>query len=822
MGSALEYERIHDGHVRLEVYSVPNLERPLFQDAIKGRFVPTAKGELFGPSWATHWFKLTLSVPKDWKNKHEDSIILFNWNSNSEALIFTESGSPILAFSKEERQEWQIPEEYCDGNFHTFYVELACNGMFGNAFSLIDFPQFTQPPLDDRTFKLEVADLVLGNKTARALALDFEIVADAARLFPKGSWQKHKALELCNTIMDTFDPDDLQSLADCRSLTKSFLGNLIDSPSVYESGENSLVYGVGHCHIDTAWLWPYAETRRKIVRSWTSQLDLMEKYPEYKFVCSQAVQYQWLLEDYPEVFERLKKATAKGTFIPIGGSWVESDMNLPSGEAIARQFLYGQRFFQKHFGVRTNTFWLPDTFGYSGQLPQLCREAGMTRFLTQKLSWNNINVFPNTTFNWVGIDGSQVLCHMPPSDTYNSKAVMSEVLLSAEGHKNLGEDPTSLILFGYGDGGGGPTVEMMERFRRLRGLADTSGHVPRVDIGGTVDGYFDQLEKNTKHGKELVSWVGELYFEFHRGTYTTHGAIKKGNRFSEVMLHDIELVATWLSLHIEGFKYPKKELDGLWDLVLLNQFHDVLPGSCIELVSIDAREIYERVLKQGNELLSNLLTQAGLTAEGSDLIGFNSLPWPRSGVVTSGGQKFVKVTSDNAGSMTALDDHISSGSRATEVSPGVFVLENAKIRAIIEGGTVTSYCDLEHQFELIAPNGKGNQMVMFDDQPLRQQAWGTEVFSLRTRKCLADGEVSILSAGPLRASLLVKQKVSESSWIKTVISLDHYSKTDPGASTSSGSYLEFECEVEWHEKFKFLKVEFPIDVNCDYVSMVWC
>ncbi len=261
----------------------------------------------------------------------------------------------------------------------------------------------------------------------------------------------------------------------------------------------------------------------------------MERYPELNFACSQAQQYKWLKQLYPHVWERVKAKVAEGRFHPVGGSWVEHDTNMPSGESLVRQFLYGQRFFESNFGVRSQTFWLPDTFGYAAQIPQICRLAGMNRFLTQKLSWNNINNFPHTTFNWVALDGSQVMCHMPPSETYTANADFGDLKRSIERHKSLDQDNTSLLVFGKGDGGGGPTWEHLEKLRRLRGISDTVGKLPRIHMGASVDDFFDSIQAKAD---KLVTWYGELYFELHRGTYTTQANNKLNNRISENLLRE--------------------------------------------------------------------------------------------------------------------------------------------------------------------------------------------------------------------------------------------------------------------------------------------
>ena len=422
---------------------------------------------------------------------------------------------------------------------------------------------------------------------------------DAAREFPENSWEEHEALQVCNRIMDHFIARDgsWDCITECRKIAQEYIGDKINTGKIYDDHPDAMITGIGHCHIDTCWLWPWAETKRKVARSWLNQCDLLDRYPEHRFCASQAQQYKWLEMYYPSAFDRVKDHVKNRRFHPIGGSWVEHDTNMPSGESLVRQFVYGQRFFQSRFGERSTTFWLPDTFGYSSQLPQLSRLAGMSRFFTQKLSWNNINNFPHTTFNWVALDGSQVLCHMTPCETYTADANFGDVVRSVTQHKSMDQDPSSLLVFGKGDGGGGPTWEQLERLRRCRGVSDTVGKLARVRMGDSVDDFFAKLERRAASGTEFATWFGELYFELHRGTYTTQANNKKNNRKAEILMHDIEYLATYASFMEDAmgsstsYKYPKAEIDEMWEDILLCQFHDCLPGSSIEMCYDDTDKV---------------------------------------------------------------------------------------------------------------------------------------------------------------------------------------------------------------------------------------
>jgi len=612
--------------------------------------------------------------------------------------------------------------------------------------------------------------------------------------------------------MDAFIAGDgsQESIVEGRKIAQKYIGTKADSHKVYESGETPIVYGIGHCHIDTCWLWPWAETKRKVARSWANQCDLMDRYPEHRFTCSQAQQYQWLERYYPTLYDRVKAYVKKGRFQPIGGSWVEHDTNMPSGESLVRQFLYGQRFFESHFGERCQTFWLPDTFGYSSQLPQLCRLAGMSRFFTQKLSWNNINKFPHTTFNWVALDGSQVLCHMCPSETYTADAHFGDVRRSVTQHKSMDQDKTSLLVFGKGDGGGGPTFQMLDKLRRCRGISDNVGLLPRVQMGNSVDDFFESLEKKAENGTRFVTWYGELYFELHRGTYTTQANNKLNNRKTEIMMHDVEYLATLATIKDTSYKYPKKEIDMMWESILLCQFHDCLPGSSIEMCYDDSDELYAEVYKTGKKVIQDAMTVLGYGKHGSGKgpsIALNTLPWHREEIILVPGKADYAIVRGNQGAaaVEVLTGSLKSSASVKEIQAGVFVLSSESYDVHVEDGTITSLFDKKARREVIPKGEKANQLVIFDDKPLYWQAWDVEVYHLDSRKVLSSGKTRIAENGPHRVSVVTETKISEESWVRTTISLSATIEGQP-------SYVEMESEVEWRETMKFLKVEFPVSV----------
>ncbi|KAJ1325200.1 alpha-mannosidase [Microdochium nivale] len=828
-------------HVQLSVWHAPGTTRPTFAEATSetSEYRETKVGESFGPSWTTHWFRCVLRLPEalcsDGKATSSTAQhIELHWDCNNEATVWTAEGEPLQGLTgRGERVEWIVPDSFKDGQEHVIYLEMACNGMFGNGpgrpiFMNNPGGDSIQPPDENKHFELTKAELVAVNYPARMLHADFSVIHDAAMGLPEDTWEQHEALNVASRIIDTFRVGDNESIAKCRQVAAEYLGDDINSTEVYTKGgpindrRRPTIYAVGHCHIDTCWLWPWAETKRKVVRSWSNQCDLMDRYPELTFACSQAQQFQWLKEIYPYGWERVKAKVKSGQFLPIGGSWVEHDTNLPSGESLVRQFLYGQRFFQREFGFRSTTSWLPDTFGFSCQIPQICRLAGMTRFLTQKPCFNSVNDFPHTSFNWVSLDGSQVICHMPPAKTYCAEGNFENIRNSIANHRSLDQDNTALLAFGKGDGGGGPTWQHLERLRRLRGMADTMGArtVPRTHVGATVDQFFDGLEAKSS---SLATWHGELYFELHRGVYTTQAKTKAHNRRVEILLHDLEMLATLASVQGGGsFKYPKKELDEMWHGVMLCQFHDCLPGTAIEMCYDDSDKIYDNVYKSAGSLLQQTLKTLNFqeirpseiqTDQLESIAALNTLPWARSELINISSTEAVVATGSGHLLSVAPFSAFSSSSgggknkvTAKELSPGVFQLENDHLTVKVENGCITSLYDRRARRETLA--GRANQYVIFDDKPVYWQAWDVEVYHLETREELNDvssATVLVEDSGH-RASVVTETRISAESSVRTTISLSAV------LDDAQPSMVECTAEVDWHETMKFLKVEFPVSV----------
>uniref|UniRef100_A0A8C0IZI2 alpha-mannosidase n=1 Tax=Chelonoidis abingdonii TaxID=106734 RepID=A0A8C0IZI2_CHEAB len=526
--------------VSLSCFQTP--QRIPYDEAVRQEFRPAKVGDSFGPTWWTCWFKVELSIPREWVGKEVHLL----WESDGEGMVWRDA-QPVQGLTKEgEKTSYILTDNLKEAEPHslTVYVEVACNGLFGaGKGSLI------APPDPDKKFTLHKAELVVFNRDVHELLVDFEILVDMAKFLGEENQRSFQMLYVANQMVNLLDVTDSSTFPAVRHRASSIFRQ--------KNGESQhTIHAMGHCHIDSAWLWPYEESIRKCARSWVTVVRLMEKNPEFTFVCSQAQQFEWVRNWYPGLYAQIQDYAKEGRFIPVGGTWVEMDGNLPSGESMVRQFLQGQRFFQQQFGKLCLEFWLPDTFGYSAQLPQLMRGCGIRWFLTQKLSWSLVNTFPHSTFFWEGIDGSQVLTHFPPGNSYDLKGRVEEMLKTMNNNKDKGRVNHSAALFGFGDGGGGPTQKMLDRLKRM---SDTDG-LPRVQMS-TPDHFFSMLEKEKT---QLFTWTGELFLELHNGTYTTQAQIKKGNRECERILHDAEVLSSFALTQKNTFQYPSIKLQHLW------------------------------------------------------------------------------------------------------------------------------------------------------------------------------------------------------------------------------------------------------------------
>uniref|UniRef100_A0A4W4DUC3 alpha-mannosidase n=1 Tax=Electrophorus electricus TaxID=8005 RepID=A0A4W4DUC3_ELEEL len=707
-------------------------KRISYSEAVQQNFQPCKVGDAFGSTWWTCWFKVVLKIPEAWRGKE----VHLRWESDGEGMLWRDE-QPVQGLTKEgEKTSYILSECLKQNEPHsiTLYVELACNGLFGAGQG-----SFIAAPDPNRKYTLQKAELVVFNRDVQELLTDFEMLVDIVKMLGEEDQRGYQALFTANEMVNLCDPTDPDSFSSARSLAQKFFSQ--------RNGQSQhIVHAMGHCHIDSAWLWPYEETIRKCARSWVTVVRLMEKNPEFIFTCSQAQQFQWVKNWYPGLFSRIQYFVQKGQFIPVGGTWVEMDGNLPSGESMVRQFLEGQNFFKAEFGQYCKEFWLPDTFGYSAQLPQIMQGAGIDRFLTQKLSWNLVNTFP--------------------------------LIKTVKHNKDKGRANHSAVLFGFGDGGGGPTQLMLDRLQRVQ---DSDG-LPRVNMS-TPDRLFSELQAESGL---LCTWSGELFLELHNGTYTTQAKIKLGNRRCEALLHDVEVGSCLALSQNVGFSYPTKQLQELWRLLLLNQFHDVIPGSCIEMVVEDALEYYK-----GNSL----------SLDEVHLI-LNTLSWDRTEVIAlseEGAQSRLGTPNLDKGHHSLYGRNLCRQTGKV-LQIGIFVMRQSAEKLFCNTFVLMCF----GYREAISDGCFGNQFVLFDDVPLYWDAWDVMDYHLQTRKPVVDviKPVQVLSSGGLRGSVTFSLRISAKSSITQEVILD-----------ANCPYIKFSTQVDWAEAHKFLKVEFPVQVR---------
>ncbi|MDO5661937.1 MAG: alpha-mannosidase, partial [Brachybacterium sp.] len=557
----------------------------------------------WGRAWSTLWLHVSGTVPADWQQDGSAAELLVDLGFSgagpgfqAEALVFTADGTAVKAINPYNAYVPVTPGEELD-----LYLECAANPDVSSGWGFTPTPLGDPETVPERDlYTLRRVELALRHIGIWEFTEDVRALRGLMNALPETSPRRHEILRALEEAIDVADPDDLPGTV---GAAREVLAPVLARPA---GGAALTAVATGHAHIDSAWLWPIRETQRKCARTFSNVIALMDEDPDLTFSCSSAQQYAWMQELYPELFERIRDKVAEGRFLPVGGMWVESDTNMPGSEAMARQFVAGKRFFLENFGVETTETWLPDSFGYSAALPQITRLAGQPNFLTQKVSWNQVNSFPHHTFTWEGLDGSSVFTHFPPADTYNGTLDGAELAYFEKNFKEKGRATLGMDLFGWGDGGGGPTREMLAAGRRA---ADLEGSV-KVEFG-TPEDFFARARAEYP---DPPVWAGELYLELHRGTYSAQLATKQGNRRSEHLLHEAEALAVLASLHDPTYDYPYDVLESAWQDTLLNQFHDILPGSSIAWVHRDAERSHAAIRERADEVIAGALA----ALEGAD------------------------------------------------------------------------------------------------------------------------------------------------------------------------------------------------------------
>lgn len=765
----------------------------------------------YGPD-IHYWFRADVTVPESFDGKplwmHVCTQI-DEWDDakNPQFLLFVD-GKVTQGIDMNHRD---VLLTRCAKAGETYRLELqAYTGILHTEFNLI---------VDLREIDPEI----------QGLYYDLAVPLQAfPRLEPDGKPRRdlERVLNDAVNLLDLRHPYDgnfYQSVSEARAFLKQALYTDL-------AGDDDVIATcIGHTHIDVAWWWTVAQTREKVCRSFATVLKLMEEYPDYKFMSSQPQLYYFLKERYPELYEQIKKRVAEGRWEPEGGMWVEADCNLTSGESLVRQFLYGKRFFKEEFGVDNRILWLPDVFGYSGALPQIMAKCGIDYFMTTKLAWNQFNKMPYDTFRWRGIDGTEILTHLITTlgvgqdekdffTTYNGMLHPDAILGGWHRYQQKDINNDILISYGYGDGGGGPTREMLETSSRMdKGIEG----VPKVRQAFART-YFDELKERVEGNKRLPTWEGELYFEYHRGTYTSMARNKRSNRKAELHMMDLELLSV---LADPKAAYPDAELDGLWHGILINQFHDILPGSSIHEVYEVTKKEYEEMEAQISVLTDERVR--ALICEGEGVTVLNTTGFERDDVVELGDCDAEALLDENGsvypvqqtrkGAVAFVKDLPSKGyktfgkvsageeKRPFCLSPDSHALETPFYQVVFdENGCIGQIYDKENDRNVLKPGEAGNLMRVYEDKPIYYDNWDVDIYYTEKFWDVTDLRgFSWVEMGPVRATLRLERQFSHS----TITQEIHF--------YADLRRIDFETTVDWKEHQSLLKVHFPVDVHTD-------
>jgi alpha-mannosidase len=772
-------------------------------------------------TWVTDFvLRSTFEIPAAWE-KHTPAALHLPIGeagdfSHPEALAYID-GQPYAAADRH-HHEILLPSGLRDGKTH----RLALFGWTG-------LGGWENGETGTKLYMRECAVVQLDQPT-RELVAAARVALDVANQMDDNDPVKgliYNALDDAFKVLDTRDPLGTPAFYDSVPAALKTL-----KAGIASAGDpmNVDIIGVGHAHIDVAWLWTLGQTVRKSGRTFSNVLRLMEQYPDYKFSQSQAQLYQYTEQYYPEIFAGIKERVREGRWEPMGGTWVEPDCNAIGAESLARQFLLGRGYFRKHFGdVDTPVLWLPDTFGYSWALPQLIKQAGMKYFITHKMSWNQYNQMPNQILWWQGLDGTRVLTHflttpsnwiyLPHSTTYNAVVSAQEIFGTWNNFHQKETHNELITAYGYGDGGGGPTREMIENIEQLEHFPGA----PRVRYG-TVREFMERIENEI--ADDLPVWNGEFYLEYHRGTYTSQSRNKRNNRKSEFLLHDAEFLASWAAL-ATGYEYPHGDINQAWELICLNQFHDILPGSSIGPVYVDSTKDYQTIRELGEKVRDGALNALAQTLPaGSTVMAVNSTSFAgrRVGFLegsiapladTSGNALLTQpVTGGTLVEMRDLQPYSitplragtgaspSAGSLSATQTADQIVLENTLLRVELNAaGDITRIYDKQANREVLPAGETANLLLAFEDRPMNFDAWDIDIFyEDRTEKVEGVESISVIEEGPLRVAVQINRRY-RSSAIRQTIYLYHDSKR-----------IDFDTWLDWHEHHILLKAAFPVNV----------
>ncbi|WEK55256.1 MAG: alpha-mannosidase [Candidatus Cohnella colombiensis] len=779
---------------------------------------------LNGKSGTTYRLKRTLEIPSEW----QDSAV---------GLVFEFGGEGLLRINGESYHG-------LDSN-HT-YVPLLLNriGMKPQLdVELFDPIPEPHDPLNAQAvirepIKRITCELVRPNLPVQSLLYSIIVVRDLLLGLPE---REKLALVLNSALKETMD-----AVANYRTaIAGSSATELNDAEvgkgwmeieaqlvrKVREQASSEEVTGVmkmvGQSHIDVAWLWPVRETVRKSSRTFSTMNTLMDEYPEFKYAQSQPLLYQFVKDNDPSLYAKIKERVAEGRWELVGGMWIEPDLNLPSGESLIRQLVHGQRFYQQEFGKQVDIEWLPDTFGYCASLPQILQQAGITRFMTSKLNWNDTNVFPYDLFQWQGIDGTQLLTFL--NHGLNEHTKPKDIKEHWESFRQKDLHHEQMLLYGHGDGGGGVTREMLEQIKR----AELMPGLPKATFG-TATEFFDNIGADRT---DLPVWQGDLYLELHRGTYTTHARNKRWNRKAEILYREAEVwqqLATPYGVQSDEQAF-RDQMDKGWKLLLLNQFHDIIPGSAIPEVYVTSEEEYKSVFEIGDtaleQSLKSISTQISTMGEGKPYVVYNSFGWNRDEIVTiRGGSELSGLAAYDANGVQLPTDVIEKGDsyelfvcvksipafgyctvwlkQAEQKAMSVETLDLSEnwdtdnvTLAFNEAGEIVRWFDKHADRELLKPGAKANELQFFHDKPTLWDAWDIDPrFEQQTAGAVELQSAQVLLRGVTQDILRFEWKLNASTIIQDVHIRHHDGRID------------FHTQADWHEAHKLLKAAFDFDI----------
>ncbi|WP_257348904.1 alpha-mannosidase [Pseudalkalibacillus decolorationis] len=779
-------------------------------------------GDWLADSGTTTFLEKEVDLPREWSKDHVGIVFKANGKgkeSNCESCISIQ-GTPIQGFDRN-RDFLLIPAQLVKNNKLHIQIELF-NPVGIPKDSLRGFNQVAEPETEPPPVYLEKSYLVYINKEVQSLLYTMEVYYKNATLMDDGDQRRHLLIKALQHVVETLGMPTRESLLDSKFI-KTLEVDLKNKVSELTGYREGTIRAVGQSHIDIAWLWPIKETIRKASRTFSSACTLLEEYKDFEYAQSQPQLFAYLKEHNPKVYKRVKQKVAEGRFEIIGGMWVEPDLNIPSGESLVRQLLYGKKFFKEEFDVEPRVEWLPDTFGYCASLPQILKKAGTNYFMTTKLNWNDTNRFPYDLFYWEGIDGTKILSYLHTILGQNTEPADIKNTWMDFNQKN--EYPERMLVYGYGDGGGGVTRDMIEKLERSTKLPA----LPDVKFD-KVHSFFDRINKKNPY---LPKWYGDLYLELHRGTYTTHAEVKKNNRQAESLYRELEIWNSFAYM-VLGNNYPTSEIKEGWKTLLLNQFHDIVPGTSISSVYELSRQQYKVLFKKGNELKEVAVNRIAQSIDteglGQPIVLFNSLNWFRSEklTITGGKELLEKEIVDKEGNIYEADT-INEGAKVKlsayiDGIPGmgykVVWLQDRSEREIapLDGfngywetsfyqvefstnGWISRLYDKKADKEIIKDREFANEFELFDDLPTNWDAWDIDS-RFEKQRAIKPNLVSskVIHKGTVSDSLSFKWEINNSFISQEIIFYHHNRRID------------FKTKVDWKEEHKLLKVAFPVNV----------